>query len=573
MRDFLRRCRQHFVYAGVFSFFANILMLALPLYMLQLFDRVLSSRSEETLLMLTLVTAGALAAMAALDVLRSRLLLGSGLVLDREFSPKVLGEMLEHAASPTTGQNRGSLRDINAVRGFLTGPGILAFYDAPWVPLFSALIFLLHPLLGVISVIGVLVLLSLAWTTDVLTRRHIERATAGTRTALRFAETGLRNAETVSALGMIDSVLQRYGRLSHPAQTAQGIAGNRAAVLNALTKFFRLLIQVAMLGTGAWLVIEDKATAGVMIASSLILARALAPVELAVASWRGFVEARAAYRRLQQFLGREETSISHLQLPPPKGNLLVDRVIFTFAGIEQPVLKGISFEIAPGTSFAIAGPSGAGKSTLARLIAGVWKPLSGVVRLDGCDVTDWDRTALGSYVGYLPQAVEFFPGTVAENIARLSAAPSEDVVAAAQEAGAHDMILRLPDGYDTEIHEGGAPLSAGQNQRIALARALFGNPRLVVLDEPNANLDSEGEEALIATIARLSNRATTLVLVSHKPSIATHTQKMLVLRDGRVDLIGPTPEVMRRVSQIDKGLAPATPLPAVEPKNKALKKP
>lgn len=372
---------------------------------------------------------------------------------------------------------------------------------------------------------------------------------------------------------MIDSVLQRYGRLSHPAQTAQGIAGNRAAVLNALTKFFRLLIQVAMLGTGAWLVIEDKATAGVMIASTLILARALAPVELAVASWRGFVEARAAYRRLQQFLGQEGTSIPHLQLPPPKGNLLVDRVIFTFAGIEQPVLKGISFEIAPGTSVAIAGPSGAGKSTLARLIAGVWKPLSGVVRLDGCDVTDWDRTALGSYVGYLPQAVEFFPGTVAENIARLSAAPSEDVVAAAQEAGAHDMILRLPDGYDTEIHEGGAPLSAGQNQRIALARALFGNPRLVVLDEPNANLDSEGEEALIATIARLSNRATTLVLVSHKPSIATHTQKMLVLRDGRVDLIGPTPEVMRRVSQIDKGLAPATPLPAVEPKNKALKKP
>ncbi len=549
MRELISRFRSLFLYAGLFSLVINLLLLAPPLYMLQVFDRVLSSRSEETLLALSVAAVVAVLVMALLDMLRARLLAAAGAALDRRLGPRVLEGLLAQTARLSGAAYLNGLRDVATLRGFLGGTGLVAIFDAPWLPLFLLLIFLFHPLLGAVALAGAVSMALLAWLNERLTRRPLERAQGEARRAGRFIDANVRNAEVVSALGMLPAVTRRWMRLNDAALREQLRASGVGGTLTGLTKFARQVIQLAMLATGAWLVVDQHVTSGIMIAATIILGRALAPVETLVAGWRGLVEARAAWRRLDELLAGNPPAEPGTELPVPRGELRVEAVTFGLKSGERPIVRNVSFALAPGESLGLIGPSASGKSTLARLLVGVWKPQAGTVRLDGADVAVWPRERLGPHIGYVPQDVELFGGTVAENIARLGEADPAEVVRAAQRAHVHDLVLRLPKGYDTEIGESGQSLSPGQRQRIALARALYGDPRLVILDEPNANLDHEGEEALLRTLRELRADGVTIVVIAHRPSLLREVDRMLVLREGAVEVFGPRNEVMGRVTR------------------------
>jgi PrtD family type I secretion system ABC transporter len=548
MEKFLKQCKSYFIHAAFFSLFINLLMLTLPLYMLQVFDRVITSRSGETLLMLTLAAVFAFMAHGALEILRSRLLLGAGIALDALAGPPVLTGVLASAARGGENSYVSGLRDVAIVRAFLTGSGINALFDSPWVPIYLTVIFVFHPVLGVLATLGAATLFVLAYLNEKFTRAPLDEMSRASRRAGRYIDAGIRNAEVVSALGMLASLNRRWQKLNGKVIDANVIASVRGSYFSGLTRFLRMLLQILMLGVGAMLVIRQHVSPGIMIAGTLILSRALSPVETAIHTWKGFVEARDSYWRLQQLLAEAPAPEKSTELPPPSGQLEVERVIYTFPGQDRPVIKGVSFRLAAGESLGLIGPSAAGKSTLARLLIGIWRPQSGAVRLDGADVSVWPRYSLGPNIGYLPQDVELFSGTVGENIARLGTASDVSIIEAAQRAHAHEMIMRLPRAYDTEIGESGAQLSAGQRQRIGLARALFGRPRFVVLDEPNSNLDHEGEEALARTLRELAAEKVTVVTISHRPSILAHADKLCVLRDGQVELFGPRAEVTARMA-------------------------
>lgn len=561
MSEFLARFRPYFLYAGVFSFFINLLLLVPTLYMLQVFDRVLTSRSNETLVVLTLASGLALVVMAILDQLRGRLLAAAGIALDSLLGPRVLKGLLANAAQLGGTEYVHGLRDVASLRAFLTGNGIFAVFDAPWLPFYLILIYVFHPLLGVVATLGAAFLIVLAIVNERLTREPLEKLQAESRKAARYIDISLRNAEVVGGMGMIEAVTRQWQTHNVEVQKRQLQANRLAGFAGGLTKFTRQFLQTAMLCAGAYLVIDQHVTAGVMMAATIILSRALAPVEMLISGWKALVEARAANARLDQLLKSRPVDMPVTELPAPAGRLALERVVFAARGAEKPIIKGVGFELGAGETLGLIGPSASGKSTLARLIIGLWRPNSGTVRLDGSDIGHWPRERLGPHIGYLPQDVELFSGTVAENIARLGAADSAAVIDAAQRAAAHDMILRLPKGYDTPIGEGGAALSGGQRQRIALARALYGNPRLVVLDEPNANLDAEGEAALMQAMVGLKRSAVTLVVISHRPSLLGGVDKLLVLRDGMVDLFGPRQEVVARLSRV---APPSSNLKAVE---------
>ena len=546
MRELIARFRPYFLYAGLFSLAINLLLLVPPLYMLQVFDRVITSRSEETLIALTAAAIAALATMAFLDVLRARLLAAAGIALDRKLGPRVLEGVLSRVKA--TGFANG-LRDVSTLRSFLLGNGVLAIFDAPWLPVFLIIIFLFHPILGIVALTGGIAMCLLAWANERMARQPLERVQAEGRKAGRFIDSSMRNAEAITALGMLPAVAQRWARMNDAALREQVQASAVGGQFSGWTKFARQFIQMAMLGAGAWLVIDQHVSAGVMIASTILLGRALAPVEMLVAGWRSLVEARAAWLRLDELLTSNPPAEPGTELPAPAGKLGVERVVFGLQGHDRPIIRGVSFSLAPGESLGIIGPSASGKSTLARLIVGVWKPVAGVVRLDGADVATWPRDKLAPHIGYLPQAVELFAGTVAENIARLGEADPAEVIRAAQRAHVHELILRLPKGYDSEIGEGGQALSPGQRQRIALARALYGNPRFIVLDEPNANLDHDGDQALMRTLNRLREDGVTVVIIAHRPSVLASVDKLLVLRDGAVEVFGPRKEIMTRVTR------------------------
>ena len=546
MRALVAKLRPFFFYAGLFSLVINVLLLVPPLYMLQVFDRVLASRSAETLAVLSVAAVIALLIMAILDVLRARLFAAAGGVLDRMLGPRVLDGLLEQTAKLSSAAHLNGLRDVNTLRSFLGGSGLMTLFDAPWLPFFLLIIFLFHPILGAVAAAGALVMVLLALLNERLSRAPLERAQSEARRAARFIDANLRNAEVVSALGMLPAVTRRWAGLNDAALVEQGRAARVGGFFAGATKFARQFIQIAMLAAGAFLVVGQDVTAGVMIAATILLGRALAPVETLVAGWRSLVDARSAWRRLDQLLKETPPAAPHTELPVPKGRLDVEKVVFGLK--DKAILRGVSFALSPGEALALVGPSASGKSTLARLLVGVWKPLAGAVRLDGADVSAWPREALGPHIGYLPQDVELFGGTVAENIARLGEPDSTQVVRAAQRAHVHELILRLPKGYDTEIGEGGQALSPGQRQRIALARALYGNPRLVVLDEPNSDLDSEGEEALLRTLQGLKNDGVTIVIIAHRPSLLRGADKMLVLREGMVDRFGARAEIMERIT-------------------------
>lgn len=542
----IARCRAGFVAVFAFSAVVNLLMLTVPVYMLQLVDRVLSSRSLETLVYLTLVAAGALAFLGLFELLRSRILVRLGTWLDAALSPEVFKRCLENALAGAS-YGTDSLRDLATLRGFLGGAGIMALFDTPWVPAYLAVIFLLHPLLGIVALVGSLLLFGLAFGTDRLTRRPFAQASAASARALRGAESAVRNAEILDGMGMASTLAGRWSDENDRVLAYQSSASDRAGLVAATTKAFRLFLQVVILAAGAWLVVENRLTAGGMIAASIILSRALAPVEQALGAWRHLRAAGEAWQRLSSLLDRPSRRPPAMVLPPPRGHLVADRITYTSRGAAQPILSNVSLEVPPGEVLALVGPSAAGKSTLARLLVGLDTPQSGVVRLDGADVFAWEREDFGLHVGYLPQDVELFAGTVRENIARMQVGEPSAVVEAARLAGVHEVILALPHGYETGIGENGAALSGGQRQRIALARALYGKPALLVLDEPNASLDTDGERALSAAIATLKQRGATIVLITHRPSLMAHVDRIVVLREGRVHLAGGRQQVLAQL--------------------------
>ena len=544
MREFISQFRAYFLAAAFFSLVINVLMLAPALFMLQVFDRVVSSRSAETLVMLFVLTLFALLCMAYLDAIRARLLARAAIRLEKLLGPRVLASMLRQSAHANRTQSLHGLRDVNALRAFLTGPGIIAIFDAPWVPLFIGVIYLFHPLLGAVALAGALLLLALTVLNERLSRRSLEAMQTDARAAGRFVDQSLGNAEVVGALGMVGNVTQDWRERSEKVLQSQYEANQIGSFLSSTTRFLRQMLQVVMLAAGAWLTIEQHTTTGVMIAATIILGRALAPIEALIAGWKSLIEARGAYGRLNSVIASESGAADPMDLPPPKGALAVDNVVFGFRGQELPIIRRVSFELAPGTSLAIVGPSAAGKSTLARLLVGVWHPVSGAVRLDGADIRSWPRERLGPYIGYLPQSVEIFGGSVSQNIARMGNVDPEEVIKAATRANAHEMILALPQGYDTPVGEGGTLLSAGQRQRIALARALYGSPALVVLDEPNSNLDSVGETALATAMRQLKIDGVTLVVISHRLPLLSVVDKVMVLMNGAVAKFGTLADVM-----------------------------
>jgi len=561
---FVAHIRPFVMLAAAVSLVLNLALLMPSIYMLQVFDRVFASGSLETLVMLTAIAAVALALAYCMDAVRARLLAGAGRALDRRLSPAALASALREAASPGRNRDADVLRDIAQLRAFLGGSGIQALFDAPWLPIYLAVIALMHPLLGVAAVAGACLLAALSVLTERLTRQQTEQAQRCARATKRQAEALTRNAEAILGMGMTGAAVAGWGSRHDAQLDAQARLTETSARLAAFARMSRQGVQVAMLGVGAWLVVGAHASPGIMIAATILVGRALQPVEHLIGGWKGLVEARAAWRRMSE---RRPTrsSAPALALPRPRGCLDVERVTFTHAPQRPPLIKGVAFSLQAGESLGIVGPSASGKTTLLRLLLGLWTPQTGVVRLDGADIAQWDRDALGAHIGYLPQDVELFAGTVAENIARLGNVDSDAVIEAARLAHAHEMILRLPEGYETQIGEAGVVLSGGQRQRIALARALHGVPRLVVLDEPNANLDTEGEQALLAAIEALKARDVTVVMVGHRPAMMSQLDKLAVLRDGVLEDFGPSATVLPRLRSVSRPSRPLAPLPVTRP--------
>ncbi|MCS6891361.1 MAG: type I secretion system permease/ATPase [Rhodovarius sp.] len=542
----LAAVRGHFVVVGAFSGVVNFLQLTVPVYMMQVFDRVLSTRNTDTLLYLTLLAIFAIGIVAVLEVVRGMVMQRLAHWVEARVAPEAFARALE-------AQLRGrpyrmeALRDLAVCRGFLGSPAMLSIYDVPWVPIYLAVIFLLHPLIGWMALAGAVLLLGLTMLNEAVTARLLREANTAAMASQRRAEALARNAEVIDSMGMLPAALARWREAVAGMLPPQLRAADRAALILGATKFIRLAVQIGVLGLGAWLVLQQQLTAGASIAASIIMGRALAPVEQLIGGWKSLVAARQSYRRLQAFLALPRLRPEGMALPPPRGHLSVERVSYAFPGQAVPMIKGVHFTLAPGESLAVIGPSAAGKTTLIRLLIGVLQPSSGHVRLDGADVFLWPREDFGRHVGYLPQDVELFDGTVARNIARMGDADPALVIEAAKLAGCHEMILRLPQGYDTEIGEGGTFLSGGQRQLIGLARAMFGQPRLVVLDEPNSNLDGDSEAALTRALEALKARGTTVVLVSHRPALVQGVDKVLVLKDGAIEMIGPRAEVLKRL--------------------------
>ncbi len=533
-----------------FSGGINMLMLTGALYMLQVYQRVLSSHSLETLVMLSLMAAGALAAMAGLEVVRGRLLATVGSWMNARLAPVLLTASVEYAASAPGQVNARPLRDLDQVRNFFTSPSIFPILDAPWAPLFFAAIFFMHPWLGWLALGGGAVLFALALLNEWLTRKPLTEAASAQSQAYVQAEAAIRNAEVVQAMGMLKPLLESWKSQQDEANKGQVVAANRSGIISAIARCHRLALQMGILGLGAYLVLRNEASPGIMVSASILMGRALSPVEQAIGTWKATVGARAAYRRLAAVAGQHPEATPVLALPRPSGRFEADNIVLARQSGE-PILKGISFHLEPGEAMALIGQSAAGKTSLARILAGAWRPSGGRALLDGMDVAQWAAEDRGHHVGYLPQDIELFAGTVCENIcrfAKLSPVVFDKAVKAARVAGVHELIKGLPKGYLTEIGESGAVLSGGQRQRIGLARALYGDPALVILDEPNSNLDREGEEALIAALGTVKAAGTTIILIAHRPNIMEKVDKILVLNRGQQDLFGPRDYVFNELA-------------------------
>jgi PrtD family type I secretion system ABC transporter len=552
-RELLRACTPGFATAGAFSLAINLLYLAGPLYMLQVYDRVVPSGSKLTLVMLTLALVMAYLALAGLDLVRARVLTRMSVRIDRRMAARVMEAIT--GRTPAAGEARGQLlRDFDGFRQFASGAGIHAIFDLPWAPIYIAVIFLLHWTLGAFAFACGIALVAMALLNELLVKAPLAEANVAAARSYGFTEMSLRNGEAVRAMGMTQGLLRRWSRDRALMLQRQVAASDRAATIQATIRFLRLVMQSAILGLGAYLVIERQVTSGAMFAASLLLGRALQPVEQVVGGWRGLLAVRASMRRLNELFVARPVAEAPLTLPRPAGRLEVENLTCFVPGQSTPLLRGVSFALEPGEVLGVIGPSGAGKSTLARHLVGVLAPSAGSVRLDDADVNAWARGTLGRHVGYLPQDIELFADTVSANISRFQtsgdrARDDAATLAAAQRADVHALVLRLRDGYETQIGDGGAVLSGGLRQRIALARAVYGDPSLVVLDEPSSNLDASGDSALANCILELKKQGTTTVLISHRPTTLGMVDKLLVLRDGAVVMFGGRAEILAQLSQ------------------------
>lgn len=534
---------------GVFSLAINLLALTVPLHMMQVYDRVLTSRSGETLLFLTLLAAGLLVTLGILENVRSRILVRIGLRMDHELGDRVFEASARNRLRGRNDHPGQSLRDLETLRNFASGSALPVLFDAPWTPIFLVVISLIHPVLGLIALVGAAVLLALAIANESATARLSQVATGHAIASAGFADSALRNAEVIEAMGMSAGIINRWRQQQGLAVRNSARMADRSGGFIAAAKFWRPFLQITMLAAGAWLAVDHVITAGAMIASSIVMARALAPVEGAIGSWRSFRAARGAYRRLSETMARQGEAVERMPLPDPKGQLSAANLYVAVPGSVRPVIKGVSFSMRPGEVLGIIGPSASGKSTLARALVGVWPLVSGDIRIDGASLGDYQRSQLGRHIGYLPQDIELFDGSVADNIARFGPPDPQGVIAAARLAGLHETILRFPKAYDTPIGPGGEALSGGQRQRIALARAVHGSPSLIVLDEPNASLDAEGEEALHIAMLQLKARGAAVIVIAHRPNMISVVDRLMVLRDGAVDLLGPRAEVLAKVTR------------------------
>ena len=559
MKDILEPLRRAGIYMLIFSIGVNLLMLTVPLYMLQLFDRVIATRSGDTLILLSIIALTALIVLAGLDAARTRIMIASADWLDRRLSADLLLSALRRAQTSQTANGQG-LRDLATVRSFVGGPGLFPLVDSPWVIIFTIAVFIIHPLLGWITVAGGVLLIAIAYLNEKRTRPLMETAGLATLTSLRQSDALIADADAVNAMGMAKNMINHWAVGQRKAWDELSLAGALNGDLTAAGKLVRLILQIATLGTGAWLATFGAITPGAMIAASIIVGRAMAPIEQALGGWRMFSNARAAWERLvvqlQDVAADGDTPPT--RMPHPKGQLSVDGVSFAPKNIAVPILRSVSFDIAPGQGLGIVGPSGSGKTTLARLIVGAIRPSMGHVRLDGVEMSEWESDDRGPHIGYVPQLAPLPPARIRDIIGRLDGSDDKAIVAAAQLAGCHELVTGLPDGYETLIGPEGVMLSGGERQRIALARAVYGNPRLIVLDEPNAHLDGLGEAALVQTIASLKQNGATVVMVAHRPSALKYIDKLVVLNQGRVSHFGPRDEVL-------PAILPASALRSVEP--------
>jgi len=551
-------CKGGFISVGFFSLFINFLMLVPAFYMLQVYDRVIATGSHSTLLMLTLILTLLLATMGGLEWVRSRIMVRLSTRLDLILGPRLYEASFKQAlASGGMQASAQPLSDLTGLRQFITGNGLFAFFDAPWLPIYLAVMFLFHPWFGWFAVGCALVLVALAYLNEHLTNAALLEANKQNLTATAFTQKNLRNAEVVDSMGMLGMLRERWQAMNRQVLSLQGVASDRGGSIAACSKTFRLLVQSLILGLGAYLAIEQEITPGLMIAGSILLGRALAPIDQMIGAWKGFSAARGQYARLDALLKQVAAEPERMSLPVPCGEVSAENLVVVPPGAQKPVLAGLNFQVAAGDAVGIIGPSASGKSTLARALLGIWPAAQGKVRLDGADVFAWNREELGQHVGYLPQDVELFEGSINENIARFGPVDPVAVVEAARLAGVHELILKLPQGYDTVIGATGGGLSGGQRQRIGLARAVYRRPRLIVLDEPNSNLDDMGERALSEAIAKLRQAGCTLFVITHRTSVLNVLDKLMVLREGALAMFGPRDKVLAELNKAQQSAVAA----------------
>lgn len=549
LMDVLSSFKSAFRTIGVFSAIINLLMLAPSLYMLQVYDRVLQSQNEITLLMLSLLVLGAFAFMSALEFVRSFVLIRVGAKLDMQMNKRIYTAAFEQNLRKGGGNPGQALQDLTQIRQFLTGNGLFAFFDAPWFPIYLAVIFMFDVYLGLFATVAVIIMVVLAFINEKVSNKPLKEANAMAILSSTQATNNLRNAEVIEAMGMLPNLMSRWFKLHSRFLQLQAEASEKSGIVTALSKFVRVSVQSLVLGFGALLVIEGKMTPGMMIAGSILLGKATGPIDQLIGVWKQWSSVKSAYERLNELLTNNQPRKPGMDLPKPLGAVSVEAVTAAPPGSPVAVIKNLTLSLQPGDVLGVIGPSGSGKSTLARLLVGVWPSAVGKVRLDGADIYQWNKDQLGPHIGYLPQDIELFAGTVAENIARFGEVDSEKVILAAKRAGVHDMILHLPKGYDTILTDGGGGLSGGQKQRLGLARAMYDDPSMLVLDEPNSNLDDIGEQALLLALNDLRSRGKTIILITHRQSILAATSKLLLIRDGMAAAFGPRDQVLQALAQ------------------------
>ena len=545
----LEDVKSYFILAGLFSAAINILMLVPVIYMLQVYDRVMSSGSLSTLTSLTLIMVALLMAMGGFEWVRSRILISASNRIEKNLRKRVSQAAFKHALlSGGRGGGAQPLSDLSSLRQFLTGNGLFAFFDAPWFPIYVAVMFMFHTWFGVAAIISGIIMVVLAYTNEVMTSKRLQEANALANRVSGQLGGSLRNAEVIAAMGMADDIRDRQETSSDQVLVLQTEASSKAAIVANVSKSFRLITQSLLLGMGALLAIQGQISPGMVIAGSLLLGRALAPIDMLVGTWKGFSVARAQYARLGELLNAIPAEREAMSLPAPAGNLSAEQVVVVPPGSQVAAVKGVSLQINTGEVLGIVGPSASGKSSLARSLLGIWPARSGKVRLDGADIAAWNRAELGPHIGYLPQDIELFSGSISENVSRFGELSPEKVVAAAKLSGVHEMILQLPQGYDTVIGANGGVLSGGQRQRIGLARAVYGGPKLMVLDEPNSNLDDQGEKELVEAINRIKQTGCTVVVITHRTMVLRCVDKILVMKAGQAAAFGPKDQVLASLS-------------------------